>query len=132
MKEIIWERVVKAGLSGATLFYTMCEWRVMPLAEQRKQMWLYYGPSDPDQVFVEELPEDEVWSWLLMVLKGADKDDIGGLTPFDCKNPPNLGLVHPRSRPRLPGGPESRAKQIAQEEAAQEKKKKKGDRVAKR
>ncbi|RLN07530.1 hypothetical protein C2845_PM11G03410 [Panicum miliaceum] len=93
MKEIIRERMVKAGLNVTALFYTMRERCVMPLVEQRSSMWLYSGLSDLDRAFTEELPEDEVWSWLLMVLKGVEKDEIRGLTAFDYKNPPNLVCV---------------------------------------
>ncbi|RLN34268.1 hypothetical protein C2845_PM03G29740 [Panicum miliaceum] len=132
IKEVIRKRVVEAGLNGATLFFTMRERRVMPLAERRMPMWLYSGPSNPDRAFAEELPEDDVYSWLMMVLKGADRKDFRVLASFDCKNPTNLGLGHPRSHPRLPGGPEGEARQATQQEAARKKKRKKGDRAVKR
>ncbi|RLM70193.1 putative gypsy-type retrotransposon [Panicum miliaceum] len=90
IKEIIRKRVVEAGLNGATLFFTMRERRVMPLAERRMPMWLYFGTSDQDRAFAEELPEDDLYSWLVIVLKGADRDNFRVLAPFDCKNPPNL------------------------------------------
>ncbi|RLN07939.1 hypothetical protein C2845_PM11G04950 [Panicum miliaceum] len=72
LEGIIWNHVVKEGLNGMRLFHTMRERRVTPLAKRKRLMWLYFGPSDPDRLFAEELPEDEVWSWLLMDLKGAD------------------------------------------------------------
>ncbi|RLN04177.1 hypothetical protein C2845_PM13G10200 [Panicum miliaceum] len=81
---------MEAGLNGATLFFTMHERRVMRLAECRMPMWLYFGSSDPDRAFAEELPKDDVVSWLMMVLKGADRDDFRVVAPFDCKNPRNL------------------------------------------
>ncbi|RLN12923.1 hypothetical protein C2845_PM09G12570 [Panicum miliaceum] len=62
IKEVIRKHVVEAGLNGATLFFTMREWRVMPLAERRMPLWLYSGPSDLDRAFAEELPEDDVYS----------------------------------------------------------------------
>ncbi|RLM69727.1 orf3 [Panicum miliaceum] len=62
IKDVIWERVVEAGLNGVTLFFTMRERLVMPLAERRKSLLLYSGPSDPDRAFAEELPEDDVYS----------------------------------------------------------------------
>ncbi|RLN25465.1 hypothetical protein C2845_PM07G38910 [Panicum miliaceum] len=123
IKEIIQKRVVEAGLNGAMLFFTMRERLMMPLAERRKPLWLYSGPSHSDRAFIEELQEDDV---------GADREDFKALAPFDCKCPPNLGLGHPRSRPRLLGGPEGRERQAAQQEAAREKRKKKGDRAVKR
>ncbi|RLM69613.1 hypothetical protein C2845_PM17G10490 [Panicum miliaceum] len=82
--------MAELGLNGATLFYTMRERCVMPLAERRLPMCLYSGPSDPDRSLAEELLEDEVVSWLFIVLKGADRDDFKTLAPFDSKNPPNL------------------------------------------
>ncbi|RLN28108.1 hypothetical protein C2845_PM05G19450 [Panicum miliaceum] len=94
IEDIIQGRVVEAGLNGATLVYTMHERHVMPLAEWMKPLWLYSGLSDPDQAFAEELAEDDVFSWLMMVLKGADLEEFRALAPFDCKNPPNLyGIV---------------------------------------
>ncbi|RLN41819.1 hypothetical protein C2845_PM01G46480 [Panicum miliaceum] len=93
IKEVIRERVVKARLNGVTIFHTMRERRVMPLAQRRKSMWLYSGPYDPDRAFAEELPEDDVYSWLMMVLKGADQAEIRALAPFDYKSTPNLVLV---------------------------------------
>ncbi|RLN07826.1 hypothetical protein C2845_PM11G17190 [Panicum miliaceum] len=114
IKEIIRKRVAEAGLNGATLFFTMRKRCVMPLPERRLPMWLYSISADPDRSLAKELPEDEVVSWLLMVLKGR------------------TGLGHPRSRPHLPSGPEGRAKHAAQQEASREKRKKKGDKAAKR
>ncbi|RLM73906.1 hypothetical protein C2845_PM15G04270 [Panicum miliaceum] len=119
IKEIIRECVVKAWLNGVTLFYTMRERQVMPLAERRMPMWLYFGPSDPDRAVVDELPEDEVWSLLLMVLKGAEKDEIEGTRPPAFSSSPSRG----------PGG---QGEIDCQQEAAREKRKKKDDRDAKR
>ncbi|RLN24611.1 hypothetical protein C2845_PM07G12860 [Panicum miliaceum] len=132
LEGVLRNRVVKEGLEGLRLFHTVRKRRVTPLAERKRLMWLYSGPSDPDRMFAEELPEHEVWSLLLMVLKGADQEGVGGPAPFSDKNPPNLGLGHSRSRPRLPKGPEGMAKQIAFVEAAKAKKKTKRDKAAKR
>ncbi|RLN39003.1 hypothetical protein C2845_PM01G11200 [Panicum miliaceum] len=108
IREVIRKRVVGAGLNGATLFFTMRERRVMSLVEQRMPLWLYSGPSDPDRAFTEELQEDDVCSWLMMVLKGADREDFRALAPFDCKNPPNWTrppalLSSSSRRPKGPG-----------------------------
>ncbi|RLM74422.1 hypothetical protein C2845_PM15G03530 [Panicum miliaceum] len=90
IKDVIRGRMVKAGLNGATLFFSMRERLVMPLAERRKSLWLYSGPSDPDRAFTEALPEDDVYSWLMMVLKGADQEEFRALAPFDWAQPPVL------------------------------------------
>ncbi|RLN34933.1 orf3 [Panicum miliaceum] len=98
LKEVIRESVVDAWNNGATVFFTMCERRMTPLSERRKSMWLYSGPSDPDRSFAEELPEDDVYYWLMMVLKGVDQEDFKALAPFDCGKPPNLARILPLER----------------------------------
>jgi hypothetical protein len=41
----------------------------MPLAKRMTRMWEYLGHVDPDRVSPKEMPDDDVWSWLEMVLK---------------------------------------------------------------
>jgi hypothetical protein len=62
------ERVAK-GLDGVRLFGTILSLWVIPLAKKMSKMWEYTGPTDPNRVSPEVVSDDEVWSWLEMVLK---------------------------------------------------------------
>ncbi|RLN04704.1 hypothetical protein C2845_PM13G09560 [Panicum miliaceum] len=99
------------------------------------RMCEYTGPVDPDRVSPEEMPNDEVWSWVELVLKVGNQQTIGGPDAFDKGNPPNLvsffppllptsslapdwlptffsifqGLGRPQSRPHLPKGTAGRS-----------------------
>ena len=53
-------KLVKSGLNGVRVFYTLYHRRVMPLAERVRPMWMYDGRSDPDHVSSKDLPDDEV------------------------------------------------------------------------
>ena len=48
------------GLDGVWVFHTLYRRRVAPLVERARPMWRYGGPSNPDRVSLEELPNDEV------------------------------------------------------------------------
>ena len=41
-------------------------------------MWKFNGPTDPDRVLPEELPNDEVWSCLDRVLQLKPKEKVDG------------------------------------------------------
>jgi hypothetical protein len=40
--------------------YVMKDDHIIPLAMRMTRMWEYTGPVDPDQVSLEEMPDDEV------------------------------------------------------------------------
>ena len=48
------------GLDGVRVFHTFFCHRVASLAERRRPMWNYLGPTDPDRASLEELVKDEV------------------------------------------------------------------------
>jgi len=50
---------VQHGLDGLRVFQTFYR-RVALLAERRRPMWNYLGPTDPDRTSPEELAKDEV------------------------------------------------------------------------
>jgi hypothetical protein len=58
-------------------------------------MWEYSGHTDPDRVSPEAMPDDEVCSWLEMVLKVGNQWVIGGPLAFDKGHPPNLVRFSP-------------------------------------
>ena len=62
------QKPVRHGLDGVRVFHTLFRRRVAPLAERMRPMWKYNGPTDPDRVLLEELPNDKVWSRLDWVL----------------------------------------------------------------
>ena len=66
------------GLDGLWVFHTFFRCQVAPLVERRRLMWEYSGPMDPNHASPEELPKDEVWSRLDLVLQLRDKDSLEG------------------------------------------------------
>ena len=72
------QKLMRRGLDGVRVFYTLYRHRVAPLAERSWPMWRYDGPSDPDHVSPEELPDDEVWSRLDRVLQLKPKEKVNG------------------------------------------------------
>ncbi|XP_066400466.1 uncharacterized protein [Miscanthus floridulus] len=91
-------------------------------------MWLYSGPSDSDYASSEDLPDDEVWSHLGRVLQLKPREKVEGRpASFNSSIVSTLGLGNYKSRPHLPKGPEGMAKQAAQKEAADTRKKKKAE-----
>ena len=65
-------------LDRVRVFHTLYRHWVAPLAERAWPMWRYGGPSDPDHVSPEELPNDEVWSCLDRVLQLKPKEKVDG------------------------------------------------------
>ena len=53
------QKLMQHGLDGVRVFHTFHR-RVAPLAERRRPMWNYSGPTDPDHASSEELVKDEV------------------------------------------------------------------------
>ena len=72
------QKLVWCGLDGAWVFHTLYRRRVAPLAERMQPMWRYGGPSDPNHMSPEELPDDEVWSRLDRVLQLKPNEKVDG------------------------------------------------------
>jgi len=66
--EVELQKLMRRSLDGVRVFHTLYRHRVALLAERVRPMWKYGGPSDPDRASPEELPNDEVWSHLDLVL----------------------------------------------------------------
>jgi hypothetical protein len=84
------KKLVVGGLDGVWPFGTFFSRRVVSLAVRTTKMWEYTGPADPDRVSPEPMSDDEVWSWLKMVLKVGNQWAVRGPTAFDREHPPNL------------------------------------------
>jgi hypothetical protein len=78
------------NLDGVRLFGTMFSHRVVPLAFRSIKMWEYTGLTNPDRVSMTAVPDDEVWSWLDMVLKVGNQWVIMDPSAFSEGHPPNL------------------------------------------
>ena len=65
-------------LDGLRVFHTFFHHRVTPLAERRRPMWNYFGPTDPNRASPEELAKDEVRSRLNWVLQLREKEPLEG------------------------------------------------------
>ncbi|RLM52734.1 hypothetical protein C2845_PMPSC055481 [Panicum miliaceum] len=87
------KRVTEEGLDGVRLFSSIRAHCVIPLAVRMTRMWEYTGPADPDRVSPEETLDDEVWSWVELVLKVGNQQTIDGPDAFDKGHPPNLGVA---------------------------------------
>jgi hypothetical protein len=87
--------IMKEGLDGVWLFSTIRARHVVPLAVRMTRMWEYTSPTDPDRVSSEEMPNDEVWSWVELVLKVGNQQIISGPDAFDEGHPPNLVSFSP-------------------------------------
>ena len=72
------QKLVQHGLDGLRVFHTFFRHRVAPLAERRRLMWAYSGPTDLNRASPEELAKDEVWSRLDRVLQLRDKESLEG------------------------------------------------------
>ena len=82
---------MRHGLDRVRVFHTLYRRWVLPLAERTQLMWKYNGPTDPDRVSSEELPDDEVWSRLGQVLQLRPKDTVVGKPiPFNASVLSNL------------------------------------------
>jgi hypothetical protein len=84
LEAVLRKRVTEGALDGAQLFYTFYS-----------RMWEYSGHADPDQASPEEMPDDDVWSWLEMVFKMGNQQTTGGPIAFDEGHPPNLVSFSP-------------------------------------
>ena len=83
IEEELW-KLVKHGLNGVRVFHTLYRHQVAPLAERTRPIWLYSGPSDPDRVLLEDLPDDEVWSRIGRVLQLKPRERVEGRpVPFN-------------------------------------------------
>ena len=71
-------KLVRSGLDGVRVFHTLFRRRVAPLAERTRPMRMYGGRSDLDRVSPEDLPDDEVWSRLGLVLQLKPKERVEG------------------------------------------------------
>jgi hypothetical protein len=101
LERALQKRITEEGLDRVQLFSTIRARRVIPLAVRMTRMWEYTGPADPDRVSPEEMPDDEVWSWVELVLKVGNQQTIGGPDAFDKGHLPNLVSFSP---PLLPVG----------------------------
>jgi hypothetical protein len=95
LKGVLWKDVVEEGFDGVWLFSTIRERRVIPLAVRTTRMWEYAGPMDPDRVSPKEVPDDEVSSWMELVLKVGTQQTVGGPNTFDKEHPSNLVSFFP-------------------------------------
>jgi hypothetical protein len=95
LRRALRKRVMEEGLDRVRLFSTIRARRVVPLAMRMTRKWEYTGPADPDRVSLKELPDDEVWSWVELVLKVGNQRTIGGPDAFDKGHPPNLMSFFP-------------------------------------
>ena len=59
IEEELW-KLIRGGLDGVRVFYTLYRRRVAPLAERTHPMWTYSGRSDPDRASPEDLSDDEI------------------------------------------------------------------------
>ena len=62
------QKLIRGGLDGVRVFYTLYRRWVAPLVERTHPMWTYGGRSDPDRASPEDLPNDEIWSHIGRVL----------------------------------------------------------------
>ena len=51
---------MQQGLNGLRVFHTFFRCPVAQLAERRRPMWMYSGPTDPNRVSPVELVKDKV------------------------------------------------------------------------
>jgi hypothetical protein len=70
--------VVEEGLDDVRLLGTVFARQVIPLAIRTTKMWEYTNPTDPDRVSPVVVSNEEVWSWLDMVLKVGNQRVVGG------------------------------------------------------
>jgi hypothetical protein len=59
----------EGGPRWVCLFGTVRYRRVIPLVVRMTKMWEYTSITDPDRVSTVAVTNDEVWSWLDVVLK---------------------------------------------------------------
>jgi hypothetical protein len=59
LREVV-QQLLHGGLMGIDLLSTFFSHRVQPLRRQETIMWMYPGPSCPDQPFSEELGDTDI------------------------------------------------------------------------
>ena len=90
IEEELW-KLIRGGLNGVRVFYTLYRRRVALLVERTHPMWTYGGRSDPDCVSPEELPDDEIWSCVGRVLQLRPREMVVGKSiPFNASIVPTL------------------------------------------
>ena len=72
------QKLVRHGLDGVQVFYTLYRRRIAPLAERTQPMWEYGGRLEPNRASPEELPDDEVWSHVDQVLQLRPRETVAG------------------------------------------------------
>jgi hypothetical protein len=95
LEKALRDRIMKKGLNGVRLFGTIHYRRIIPLAVRMTKMWEHTGITDPDGVSTAVVPNDEVWSWLDMVLKVGNQRTVGGSRAFDNVQPSDLVSFFP-------------------------------------
>jgi hypothetical protein len=93
---------VKEGLNRVHLFGTIYYRRIISLAVRTTRMWEYTGITNLDWVSTAAVTNDEVWSWLDVVLKVGNQQTVCGPQAFDKVHPPDLVSFSPLF---LPAGP---------------------------
>jgi hypothetical protein len=78
LEKALRDRDMKEGLDRVRLFSTIHYRRVIPFAARTIKMLEYTSITDPDRVSTAVVPDDEVWSWLDMVLKVGNQQTVGG------------------------------------------------------
>jgi hypothetical protein len=91
-------RVVEDGLDGVRLFGTIHYCHVIPLAVRMTKMWEYTGITDLYRVSTAAVTDDEVWSWLDVVLKVGNQRTVGVAEPLElfrlkCANDHYAALI---------------------------------------
>ena len=71
-------KLMRHGLDGVRVFYTLYRRRIALLVERMQPMWEYGGQSDANRASSEELPEDEVWSHIGRVLQLRPWEMVAG------------------------------------------------------
>ena len=85
------QKLVRGGLDGVRVFYTLYHRWVAPLEERTHPMWTYGGRSDPDRASPEKLPDDEIWSHIGQVLQLRPGETVVGKPiPFNASIVPTL------------------------------------------
>ena len=72
------QKLVRCGLDGVRVFYTLYRCRIALLVERTQPMCEYGGRSDPNHASSEELLDDEVWSRVGRVLQLRPRETVVG------------------------------------------------------
>jgi hypothetical protein len=90
LKTALRKHVMEEGLDRVQPFGTVFACRVVPLAVTTTKMWEYTSPTDPDRVSPVVVSNEELWSWLDMVLKVGNQRVIGASEALDEENAPSF------------------------------------------